>query len=83
MTAVTFAPIREQGIEFVAVVVRDTVINSHPDANKCIATLQLSFCQPVVLMGERNHRWYGRRDIVNFMSRVPISGIPWRKGILN
>lgn len=83
MTAITFASIREQGVEFVAVAVRDVVVNSHSDASKCIAALQLRFRRPVVLVGERNHCWYGRRDIVNFISRVPIGGIPWRKGTLN
>lgn len=83
MTAITFAPIREQGVEFVAVVVRDVVVNSHGDASKCITALQLRFRRPVVLVGERNHRWYGQSSIVNFMAHVPLNRIRWGRGILN
>ena len=83
MSSITFAAIREQGVDFVAVLVKDSAVTFHDEANKAIAGFQMSFGRPVVLLGEHNHRWYGRRDIVNFMSHVPIDRIPWRRGTLS
>jgi hypothetical protein len=40
----------------------------------------------VVLMGQDSlgrPKFYGRRDIVNFLARVPLRAIPWRKYELN
>jgi hypothetical protein len=80
MTTITFAPIREQGAEFVAVIVKDHIVTSSHQGDETIAGLQPQFGRPVVLMGERNGRWYGRRDLAEFMSRVHPSRIRWRQG---
>jgi hypothetical protein len=80
MTSITFAPINEQGVNFVAVLVTDETVNFPHDADKAIIGFQFRFRQPVVLLGERNRRWYGRSDIVEFMARVHPSRLPWRRG---
>jgi len=83
MTIITFAQIREQGVEFVAVIAKDAAVTFSQQGNEFIAALQLHFGHPVVLVGERNGRWYGRRDIANFMARVDPRRIPWRRGTIN
>ena len=83
MTTCTFALLREQGVEFAAVIVKDHVVTSSHDSDETIAGLEFRFGRPVVLMGERNGRWYGRRDLAQFMARVHPARIPWRRGTIH
>lgn len=78
------AVIKEQGVTFAIVVVKPHVLNDHAEANQLIGTYQqLVFGGiPVVLMAQNSRgvpTYYGRRDIANFMSRVPLHSIPWKQ----
>jgi hypothetical protein len=38
---------------------------------------------PVVLMGERNGRTFGRQDIVRFLQNVHPNQLPWKEGYID
>jgi hypothetical protein len=35
--------------------------------------------RPVALLGERQHRTFGREDVVRWLRNVPVSRLPWRE----
>lgn len=78
------AVVKEQGITFAVVIVKPHVLNDHPEANRLIGSFQQSVFGdiPVVLMAQNSRgipTYYGRRDIANFLSRVPLQAIPWKE----
>jgi hypothetical protein len=79
MTTLEAALIKEQGVTFVVAAVRDSVIDNISEAERMIATISVSFRCPAVLIGAHSHRTRGRRDLVQFLSHVHISRLPWRK----
>ena len=83
MAQMEYALIREQGVKFATVVVQDRVVQCSQTGNKTIADLQARFGCPVVLVGQRTARWFGRQDLVRFLSNVPVSALPWRKGVIH
>ncbi len=83
---VTGAVIREQGITFAVVVVKPHVIHDAQQAQSAIAEFTPIFQAPVVLMAQESGgrpRYYGRKDIAQFMSGVPLQAIPWKKYTIN
>jgi hypothetical protein len=76
------AVVKEQGQTFAIVVVKSQVLDS-TDRVK----IQRSFSNyfpgmPIILMAQDSRgtpRYYGRTDIVNFLSNINISRIPWKK----
>jgi hypothetical protein len=76
------AVIKEQGVTFAVVIVKQHVLNISSEANDAIASFQPLFPGiPLVLMAQDSRgtpTYYGRRDIVNFMADVPMSSVPWR-----
>ena len=81
------AVIREQGQTFAVVVVKRHILDSQSQANEAIDGFTGAFPGiPVVLMGQDaggRATYFGRRDIVNFLSNVSPSRIPWRRYTLN
>lgn len=81
------ALVMEQGVKFAVVTVKRNVLDNRTRANETISTLSPVFGSvPVVLMGQDSHgtpSYYGRGDIVRFLSRIPIQSIPWRQYSLN
>jgi hypothetical protein len=77
------AVIREQGVTFAIVVVRKHVIDNRHEADGAIGSFQPVFPGlPIVLMAQDSRgcpTYYGRRDISQFLSRVPIRAIPWKE----
>lgn len=73
------ALVREQGIEFAVVCVRDSVINDPSQRDQLVRAWTFELVRPAVLLGERQHRLYGRNDIVRFLSNVHLSQLPWRQ----
>ncbi len=78
------AVIKEQGITFAVVIVKPHILNNHSEANQLISSFQQSVFGsiPVVLMAQNSRgipTYYGRRDIANFLSRVPLQAIPWKE----
>ena len=84
---ITGAVIREQGTTFPIVLVRQQVINNSHEANSPVAALSPTFGGiPVVLMAQDSRgcpTYYGRRDIAQFMSRVPLQAVPWKRYTVN
>ncbi|NKJ41355.1 hypothetical protein [Novosphingobium sp. SG720] len=78
MSSVQFARIREQGITFCVVVVKDSVIDDQFERDSAVAYWSRQFGCVTVLLGANRHRYYGRTDIVRFMSNVALDRIPWR-----
>jgi hypothetical protein len=76
-----YAVIREQGINFGVVVVKDHVITNTTEANEAMAYWSRYFGCPTILFGARGHRLYGRKDLVQFVSGLHYSQIPWRKKV--
>lgn len=78
------AVIKEQGVTFAVLIVRRSVLSLKSQADELIRTAQLNLFPgiPVVLMAQDARgtpTYYGRQDIVRFMSSVPLSAVPWRK----
>ena len=77
------ALIREQGVTFAIVIVKPHVLQGDDQARAAISSFQPLFPgAPIVLMAQ-NHRgiptYYGRKDLVRFLSRVPMGSIPWKQ----
>jgi hypothetical protein len=76
------ALIQEQGVTFAVAIVREHVMRSPSDRESALAQFTALFRVPTVLMAQ-DHRgvaeYWGRRDIVDFMARVPLSRIPWQR----
>lgn len=79
----TAAVIREQGVTFALVLVKKHVVDSNGSAEDAIEDFSGAFPgMPVVLAAQDSRgrfSYYGRSDIVRFLSRVRPSRIPWRK----
>lgn len=77
------AVIREQGVVFAIVTVKNHILNSQAQAAKAQDSFQPFFPgMPVVLMGQDTRgvpRYFGRPDIVRFLSRIDPSRIPWKR----
>ena len=81
------AVIREQGVTFAVVVVKQHIVQNSADANRAIASFSPVFPgMPVVLVGQDSRgraTYYGRKDIARFLSRVPMHAIPWKRYTMN
>lgn len=72
------ALVREQGVEFGVVCVRDSVVDFPGERDSIAQWWSLHLGRPVVLIGAQRHRTYGRRDIVQFLSGIHPSQLRWR-----
>ena len=77
------AVIREQGVKFAIVIVKQHVVQNRASGRRAISSFQPVFPGlPVVLMGQDGRgraSYLGRPDIVKFLSRVSIGRIPWKR----
>lgn len=77
------ALVKEQGITFAVVAVKSYVTQSTQQANEAIDGFARFFPGvPVILMSQNydgRANYYGRRDIVNFLSRISAYQLPWKK----
>jgi hypothetical protein len=77
------AVIKEQGVTFAVVVVKKYIIGNKLKADRAIQSFQTVFPGiPVVLMAQDARgipTYYGRRDIVGFMAKVPLEAVPWKE----
>jgi len=77
------AVVREQGQTFAVVTVRPSVLSSNAQANQAILSFRSVFPGiSVVLMAQDSRgrpTYFGRSDIARFLSRIPMSAIPWRQ----
>jgi hypothetical protein len=81
------AVIKEQGQTFAVVVVKRHVTDNRYQAAE--ATQSFSRCfpgMPIVLMSQDSRgtpTYFGRRDLANFLSRVSMNRIPWKRYTFN
>jgi hypothetical protein len=77
------AVIKEQGQTFAVVAVKRHVTNTRHEANDALHNFSQYFPgMPIVLMSQDSRgrpTFFGRRDIANFLSRVPMNTIPWKR----
>ncbi len=79
------AVIREQGVTFAIAVVKPHILNNNRQAEDMILSLQAVFgYMPIILMAEScgRPRYYGRKDIVQFLSHIHPAAIPWQEYII-
>ena len=74
-----YAVIKEQGVTFCVVCVKEHVIRDTFDAQRTQAGFEAEFGMPVALWGDSNQNVYGRPDLVRFLQRLHVSQIPWRR----
>jgi hypothetical protein len=79
--------VTEQNVTLAIIMVKRHVIENNLEANRTIDSFTPAFGGvPVVLMGQDGFgrpRYYGRRDLVNFLVNVPVQLIPWKQYTLN
>jgi hypothetical protein len=73
------ALVREQGVNFAVICVRDGAIDSSLERDRLVKWWTVQLQQPVVLLGAQQHRLWGRRDIVDFLSNIDPARLPWRR----
>ena len=77
------AVVKEQGVTFAVVAVRQEVTNYTYRAVRMRQELQRVFKNmPIILMSMDSNgqpHYYGRRDIVNFLKSIKVNQIPWRQ----
>jgi hypothetical protein len=77
------AVIKEQGVTFAIVVVKSHILNTQGQCEETRSAFRPAFPGlPIILMAQ-DHRgtptYQGRKDIVNFLSHIHPSRIPWKK----
>jgi len=77
------ALVREQGVEFGVVVVQDHIIDNPSERERLLSAWAAELGRPVALMGGQRSRTFGRTDIVNWLSNVHPSRLPWRQVTIN
>ncbi len=87
MIKVQGAVIKEQSITFAIAVVKRHILNSQMQCQKTARSFHHLFPgMSIVLMGQDSRgtpTYWGRKDIVNFMSNVHPSRIPWKEYTFN
>jgi hypothetical protein len=81
------ALVREQGITFAVICVRNGIVNNPTQASETIAGFAPHFgFVPLVLVEQDSSgrpTYYGRRDIVDFLANISMDRLPWRQWHLN
>ncbi len=77
------AVVREQGVTFAVVIVKQYIVNMSSEAQDAIRSFQPYFPGiPVVLMAQDSRgtpTYFGRPDISRFMANVSVSAVPWKE----
>lgn len=77
------ALVREQGVTFAVVVVKNHVVSSDSSRRDAMNAFGTHFPGvPIVLMaqdGRGRPTYWGRPDIVRFLARVPVNALPWNR----
>lgn len=76
------AMIEEQGTKFAIVAVQWPVLADKASIEKIITAVSPAFpAIPIILMAINTQGvpiFYGRQDIVNFLTQIPVDRIPWK-----
>lgn len=77
------AVVKEQGVTFAVVTVKQFVIQSQNEFQKAVSAFTRYFPgMPIILMAQDSRgipTYRGREDIVNFLANINISQIPWKE----
>lgn len=77
------AVVKEQGVTFAIVIVKMNVIENTVEREKAINLFSPIFpSMPVILMAQNSQgfpKYYGREDIVKFLTKILITQIPWKE----
>lgn len=77
------ALVREQGVNFAVVIVKHHVMGSDSSRRDATAAFNRHFPGvPVILMaqdGRGTPTYWGRPDIVRFLTNVPVEALPWKR----
>jgi hypothetical protein len=82
VTSFDAAIVKEQGVTFAVVAVKSHAANSNHARQEAAGAAQALFPVPIVLMvqdGRGRPTFWGRRDIVRLLARVPVAALPWRR----
>lgn len=78
-----FALVKEKGVTFAVVVVKSHILSDPSARNDAISSFQPHFPGvPVILMAQNSRgvpKYFGRKDIVNFLSRIDHRRLPWKR----
>jgi hypothetical protein len=81
------ALIREQNINFAVVAVKPSVLNgARGTKDELVSAYSAEFGAPAVLMAQDARgvpTYYGRRDLVNWLSNTLVEQLPWREFRIN
>lgn len=80
------ALVKEQGVTFAVVAVKAHVLSSSSRDQVVGSFARVWPGVPIVLMAEESQgrvRYYGRGDITRFLSKTPVSALPWRSWTVN
>jgi hypothetical protein len=81
------AVIKEQGVTFAIVVVKQYVIQSRTESEEAARGFAFYFPGiPIILMAQDSRgipTYWGRKDIVNFLANLHVSQIPWKEYTFN
>lgn len=80
------AVIKEQGVSFAIIIVKQHVLNTSDQIEQARNSFARYFPGlPLILMAQDSRgvpSYQGRKDIVNFLSKIHISRIPWKRYIV-
>ncbi len=83
MTKIQGAVIKEQGVTFAITVVKNHILNSQTQCQVAAQSFRSLFPgMPIVLMGQDSRgtpTYWGRKDIVKFLSNIHPGQIPWKE----
>ncbi len=83
MIKIQGAVIKEQGVTFAITVVKRHILNSQSQCQQTASSFRSLFPgMPIVLMGQDSGgtpTYWGRKDIVNFLSNIHPGQIPWKE----
>ncbi len=77
------AVIKEQGVTFGIIIVKPYVLQNQKERESVVLLGKKAFgAIPIVLMAQNSRgvpTYWGRTDIVKFLSKIPMECIPWRE----
>lgn len=83
MIKIQGAVIKEQGVTFAITVVKSHILNSQQQCQQTASSFRPLFPgMPIVLMAQDSRgtpTYWGRKDIVNFLSQIHPAQIPWKE----
>lgn len=71
--------VHQQGMNLVVVCVNDNVLDSPSERARVHSAFQRQYGVPTAIVGARRHRVYGDRRIVDWVSSIDLSRLPWRR----